>query len=97
LAFKSAAAVVDTVVAALHRDWQRTTTDIRTISHDVCSSNFRGLQHKCPRSLFNAKWSLGGRLCRVQPDNSLEVHLSYNRPIPIPSLHHSPPQPHGLA
>lgn len=83
-AFRAAAAVVDFLREAIWRDWRRASSDVRLGSEDVCSSWFRGRQHALPKHVFLRRWSLGGRLCSVQPDGSLRVHLSWYSPVCVP-------------
>lgn len=80
---RSAAAVVDFLVAAIRRDWLRSTEDVRTLSGDVCSSWFRGRDPALTQQAFLRRWSMGGRLCSVQ-DARLQLHISHAAPVPVP-------------
>ena len=53
-----------TIRASIRRDWLMVTTDIRKTS-GMYAEWFKGKPPKLELSEFEARWSHGGRLCRV--------------------------------
>ena len=89
--------VVDTVVSAIHRDWTRMQTDVRTLDDGhFCQDWWRGFDASISVEKFTATWAAPPILARVvqqddparpdaQPTISLVVIISRTGPAPLPA------------
>jgi hypothetical protein len=82
------------VVEAIHRDWLRTTSDIRLLDNGAfCTDWWRGLNPAMSLSDFVSQWAFGNFFCTVDQGDlladpprqpSVAIHLGNNVPVFFP-------------
>jgi hypothetical protein len=85
---------VDSIVAAIGRDWKRTDHDLRNLDDGfMCRDWWRGVDTRISKARFIKQWSTPGIFCTLsgaapaageRDTRLLRLRLRWDRPIPLP-------------
>jgi hypothetical protein len=86
---------VDSIVAAVGRDWQRTDHDLRNLDDGfMCRDWWRGVDTRISKARFVTQWTTPGIFCTLsgaapaqagaRDARRLRLRLRWDRPVPLP-------------